>query len=398
MKKTRVAIIGTTGLPARYGGFETLAHHLTRLLSSDYEMTVYCSSKYFAKKHDRPTTFNGARLVYLPFNANGYQSIIYDIISLFHALIYSDVLVVLGISGTILLPFLRMMTNKRIIVNIDGQEWKRAKWNLVARKFLALSERMAVRFAHTVITDNKIMQEYVHEGYGRHDAMLIEYGADHVKPVLPIASEIEEFPFLRGNYAIKVCRVEPENNVHVVLQAFARNPQHQLVVVGLWSHGEYGRAMRAAFGNFSNIHLLDPIYDRETIDMLRSNATMYVHGHSAGGTNPSLVEAMALELPVLAFDISYNRETTGHRAEYFKSAEELSELLHTVTPSTLYLMGKTMKAIADRKYTWQRIAALYADAIEGVQQTPEEIQLTHRLAHQQIELIRIRAEKECVKK
>mgnify|MGYP001356965812 CR=1 FL=1 len=154
MKKIRVAVIGTTGLPARYGGFETLAHHLVNNLSKDFDMTVYCSSKYFGKPGKRLENYNGAKLEYLPLNANGYQSIPYDILSILHAVRRNDVLLLLGVSGAVLLPFLKMFTKKPILVNIDGQEWKRPKWNWIARKVLGWSEKLAVAFADKVITDN----------------------------------------------------------------------------------------------------------------------------------------------------------------------------------------------------------------------------------------------------
>ena len=172
--KLRVAVIGTTGLPARYGGFETLAHHLVDQLGTEVDFTVYCSGKYFEKSSNRLTVFNGAKLVYLPLNANGYQSVIYDMISLVHAIRHADVVLALGVSGAMLFPILKLFTRKKILVNIDGQEWKRPKWNWIAKKVLSFSEKLAVRFADVVITDNKVIQQYVHKSYNRTDAWLIE--------------------------------------------------------------------------------------------------------------------------------------------------------------------------------------------------------------------------------
>ena len=128
-KLKRIAIIGTVGVPAKYGGFETLVDNLVERLASDYKITVYCSKKNYTKT-ERVKYYKGAKLVYLPFSANGAQSIIYDIISIFHSLFIADTLLILGVSGGIVVPFVRWFTNKKIIVNIDGQEWKRDKWNL----------------------------------------------------------------------------------------------------------------------------------------------------------------------------------------------------------------------------------------------------------------------------
>ena len=122
MKK--VAIIGTAGVPARYGGFETLVHQLVGQLNKEFKLYVYCSNTYY-KKEERIKHWNGARLFYLPFNSNGAQSIVYDIISILHALFYADTLIVLGVSGGILIPLVKIFTRKKIIINIDGLEWRR---------------------------------------------------------------------------------------------------------------------------------------------------------------------------------------------------------------------------------------------------------------------------------
>lgn len=386
MRTKRVAIIGTTGLPAKYGGFETLTHHLVDRLNNRFEITVYCSTKYFAKKSSRPKYFNGAKLVYLPFNANGYQSIIYDICSVFHALRNSDVLLLLGVSGAIILPFVKLFTKKPILINIDGQEWKRPKWNWFAKKILRFSEKIAVRLADTVITDNRIIREYVEEEYNRHDAWLIEYGSDHVTKQEKTSETLTQYDFLDKPYAFNVCRIEPENNIHIVLEAFSKKPNHVLVVVGLWDHGSYGMYLKQKFTGFSNIYLLNPIYDQHALNVLRSNATLYVHGHSAGGTNPSLVEAMGLGLPVAAFDISYNRETTGHNAVYFRNVDDLMEIIEELSNSKRNEISNNLENLAKKKYTWKRIASLYAMAFEGEDISVVD-QLTEKIAHQQEEKI-----------
>lgn len=365
MEKTRVAIIGTTGLPAKYGGFETLAHHLVDRLNQRYDLTVYCSSKYFAEKGKRRTHFNGAKLKYIPLNANGYQSILYDFISIIHAIKNSEVLLILGVSGTLLLPFVKLFSKKPIIVNIDGQEWKRDKWNWIARKFLGLSEKIAIRFADKIIADNKVIYDYVSINYNCKKIALIEYGSDHVKPISLHDDIISFYPFLTSPYAFNVCRIEPENQVHILLETFAQRPNENLVVIGLWSHNLYAIGLRKSFEKYPNIFMLDPIYEQTTLDTIRSNAKVYLHGHSVGGTNPSLVEAMALGLPVIAFDVSYNRATTEHAALFFKDAKELHLRLNTINNSSQKIIGQKLKSIAERRYNWRRIAELYASSFEG---------------------------------
>ncbi len=365
-EKTKLAIIGTVGVPGKYGGFETLAHHLVLQLAEEYDITVYNSKVAYSPK-ERKDHWQGARIVWLPFNANGVQSIVYDIASMVHALFTTEVMLILGVSGCVFLPFLKLISRKRIVVNVDGLEWRRAKWKGWARRFLMFSEYLAVHFADEIVTDNEAIQKYVLNRYGC-KSRLIAYGADHAQPVSLDPTLYPRFPFLTGKYAFKVCRIEPENNVHEVLEAFRVHTELSLVIVGNWAHSAYGRELRQAYGHFPHIHLLDPIYDPHLLNMLRSNAWIYVHGHSAGGTNPSLVEAMYLGLPILAYDVIYNRVTTLGKARYFSCAKDLSVLLQSLSANELQVIGQEMKQIAEARYTWPYIAKEYTEAIKGATQ------------------------------
>ncbi len=359
MKK--ISIIGTAGIPARYGGFETLAHHLVNQLNNEFDITVYCSKKYY-KKEERVSTFNKAKLVYIPLNANGIQSILYDIVSIIHALFYADVLVVLGVSGCVVLPFVKLFTNKKIVVNIDGLEWRRAKWSLPIQRFLKFSEWCAVRFSDADITDNEAIKRYTSINYGTL-SYLVEYGGDQATYVPPRYDSESKYSFLAQDYYFKVARIEPENNIHVVLQAFAQMPKKTLVVVGNWNSSAYGKSQRYQFANFPNLFLLDPIYNQTDLDILRSNCVAYIHGHSAGGTNPSLVEAMYLRLPIFAYKVGYNEATTENKAVYFKDAEGLIEVVNNTDAKKLAQLATQMKIIANRRYTWERIAEGYRSII-----------------------------------
>ena len=178
----------------------------------------------------------------------------------------------------------------------------------------------------------------------------------------------ERFPFLKSPYTVKVCRIEPENNVHMVLEAFARMKNENLVIVGNWKNSAYGKSLVSKYGGYNNIFLLDPIYDQRLIDLLRGSAKLYIHGHSAGGTNPSLVEAMNLKLPVLTFDVSYNKTTTEGKASYFKTAEDIELFMRKSSMEKLRENTFAMKEIADRRYQWKIIAFKYNALIQEVLQ------------------------------
>jgi glycosyltransferase involved in cell wall biosynthesis len=348
-----VAVVGIQGVPAQYGGFESLVENLIGdHKSEDIRYTVFCSGR---DMKSRLAEYRGAELKYVPLRANGVQSIPYDMISFLRIPRKTDVILVLGVSGCLILPVFRLFCRKRLIINIDGLEHRRAKWGKLAKTFLKLSEKMAVRYADVIISDNKGIQDYVREEYGK-ESELIAYGGDHAVRSVPQARTLDilrRYGLRPGTYAVTVCRIEPENNCHLVLEAFSKSDR-ELAFVGNWSRSAYGQELKEKYSAFPNIHILDPIYDIDTLYVLRLNAWAYVHGHSAGGTNPSLVEAMFFGNPIFAYDVVYNRETTGGGALYWSSSDELLNLLSLNDFDTSSIID-----LANQKYTWKRIANQY---------------------------------------
>lgn len=360
MKDQNITILGTVGVPANYGGFETLAENLVKYhdtASLRSSLTVYCNSKSYPSKQ---ATYLSAQLKYVPLNANGAQSIPYDIWSLLSAVWHrSEVILLLGVSGAIALPLVRLVSSARIVTNIDGIEWRREKWRGLAKLFLRFSEKMAVRFSHEVVSDNDAIAEYVQRTYGV-DSHVIAYGGDHAVAVDAVS--VREYG-LPESYAFSVCRIEPENNVHMVVEAFSKLKLQALVMVGNWNNSEYGRTIRAQYASCGNLFLLDPIYNLGKLKTLRSLASLYIHGHSAGGTNPSLVEAMHFGKAVLAFDCNYNRSTTEGKALFFNDSESLLQLVESQDKSVADKVGRDMLEIAKRRYTWNIVAQQYFELL-----------------------------------
>lgn len=356
MKNKKISIVGTVGLPANYGGFETLVDNLVNYHSSKslpYDLTIYCSSKTYPEKKE---THLSAKLKYIPLQANGIQSTLYDILSVFSSVWNRDeVILILGVSGAIVLPLVRVISSAHIITNIDGIEWKRHKWQGIAKWFLRTSEKIAINFSHEVIADNQAIANYVLQNY-KVESHVIAYGGDHAQKINEVSVDEHNLP---RNYAFSVCRIEPENNVHLIVQAFSKQDLISLVIVGNWNNSAYGTNIKNQYSTYKHIYLLDPVYDLGKLKTLRSQATLYIHGHSAGGTNPSLVEAMHFGHPIFAYDCNFNRCTTEDKALYFSTENELLELILSYKSISTKKTNKDILEIANRRYTWGIIAKQY---------------------------------------
>lgn len=357
MKKKKVAIIGTNGIPAKYGGFETLAENIVRELNDKFSFIVYCSK---TPKKEKLTSYYGARLVYLPLSANGWQSIIYDIISTFHAWFIANSLLILGPAGGFILP-LNVVFRRRIIVNHGGlNEWEREKYNLFERKLIWINHNFAAKFSKYNIADNLILNESIYSNFKRR-SIIISYGGDHVKPVKPNSELLDKYSFLSKKYIVSVSRAQIDNNIHILLEAYSKLTIYTLVIVSNWSVSEYGIRLYEKYSTSnSNIVLLNAIYDQEELNCIRSNAVAYIHSHSRCGTSPSLVEAISLNLPIISLDMPTNRETMHGKALFFKNAVELENILVSLNNNTLNYLRCEMEKLK-KEYRWKIIAGKYAE-------------------------------------
>ena len=355
----RLAIVGIRGIPNNYGGFETLAEYLVEYLNNQIDITVYCSS--VDMKSDL-AEYNGATLKYIPVTSHGAFGILYDTLSLLSAVRKFDKVLLLGFGGGFLMPFLKKKNKEKITVNIGGLDWKRNKWSARARKVIKKAEELLIKNCGSVISDNIGIRDYLLQEYNR-ESTLIAYGGDQAMKK-EITNEFrDQYPFLNGNYAFIVTRIQEDNNIDLMLDAFLAQDQLPFVIVGNWNNSEYGIETKKKYLNKPNLILLDAIYNRDILDVLRSNCTLYIHGHSAGGTNPSLAEAMYLGLPVIAFASGYNEYTTGNKALYFSTAEELTGIAGNFMSVDREKIGADLKEIAERDYRWKHIAMQYKEVM-----------------------------------
>jgi glycosyltransferase involved in cell wall biosynthesis len=353
--KSKIAIIGTNGVPSKYGGFETLVEYLVQCLANRYDITVFCSARSYTEKM---TSYKGVKLEYVNLDANGWQSILFDMVSLYKSYKRFDKILILGCSGSLIQPFFKKYMNK-FIINLGGLDWQRSKWGYFTRKYLKLSEGIGVKYSKYVISDNLGISDYLLKEYEL-DSILVTYGGDQVSKVVPEDPDMIKYPFLSSEYTFTVARIQPDNNIDLLLNSFDESSLLPFVFVGNWNNSEYGKKTKEKYSNRANLILLDAIYDNRELNLLRSNCKVYLHGHSAGGTNPALVEAMNLALPVFAFDSIFNRYTTNFEAAYFSNSQELKSILSSLNDEDLFLNGQRMLNLAKKYYTWKHICAQYA--------------------------------------
>lgn len=361
-KKIRVAIIGTNGIPAMYGGFETLAEYLTKELSNYFKFTVYCSSIY--KKEERLRFYNNSKLKYLPIKANGLESIFYDTFSTIHAFFKSDILLILGPAAGFILT-LNFFFKKIIITNHGGiNEWERKKFSYLQKKYAYLSHKTAALASHQNIADNLVMKEKLYKTFNI-TSNVIEYGGDHVSIEKVDKKLIKKYPFLSQKYTLSVARAQIDNHLHTLIETYKELPKKNLVIISNWKFSNYGQQLLKKNKNLKNIFLVNAVYNKFDLDVIRSNTELYIHSHSECGTSPSLVEAMNYNIPIICYDAKTNREVTENKTFYFKNNEDLKNLISKLSVKKTLEIKNKMFEIAKRKYTWRKITNKYANLLSS---------------------------------
>ena len=344
--KRKLLILGTRGIPGNHGGFETFAQRLALyLVNRGWDITVYCQD---SGREQTPKTWNGINLVHIPTPNNGaLWSIIFDYKSTLHALKQDGVILVLGYN-TAIFSLLYKLKGRAVLTNMDGMEWWREKWNGVQKAWLFLNERCGVWFSDRLIADHpQIAQHFIKGGVKPEKIATIPYGTEAVKTT--DVSLLEQYNLHADNYALVIARPEPENYILEIVKAFSRRPRgRKLVVLGCYkpeSNDYHARVMAAAS---DEVEFIGGVYDKDIVNSLRYHARLYVHGHTVGGTNPSLVEALAAGTPVLAHNNHFNTWVAGAKSLYFNSEAHCAELFDSILEDTHAL--QQMRAASLQRY------------------------------------------------
>ncbi len=350
----RIAFIGSVGVPNRYGGFESFLEACAPVWVHDgHEIFVTCYSGAYTS---REPVWKNVRRIFIPIPANGIYSIFHDLVAFFMTFWHSDAVVVLGVSGGIWFPLMRAFCaakGVRLVVNIDGVEWRR-KTSIFRRLYLYISDRIAQQFSHAVVYDNEALFACVLRNK-KSDSFMIAYPGDPDNPILAN----DENPTSSARSVLTICRIEPENNCHVLLEAAASAGITSYVFIGNWAASSYGIRLRQRYGSIPGFHLMDPYYEKDGIANYRRQCDVYLHGHSVGGTNPSLVEMLFYDCDIIAFDCPYNRATGGAAISYFSNIDDLRLLL-----SSSSKIDSSMRGPIRERYTRERICNEYISILK----------------------------------
>lgn len=354
----RIALIGTRGVPARYGGFETAVEEVgQRLVLAGHEVTVYCRNPGQSMPQ-----FLGMRLVNLPaLRLRAAETLSHTALSTSHAILRErpDVAFVFNAANA---PFIRplQVAGIPVAIHVDGLEWQRAKWGPRAAAYYRWAEGRCAAWADCVIADAAGIVEHMRIHHGV-EAVFIPYGAPIISPGV---DRLNELGLRSREYHLLVARFVPENHVLEIVEGYVASGSIQpLVVVGDAPYAaEYRSRVKAAAGDDPRVRFLGSLWDQELLDCLYGNASTYLHGHSVGGTNPSLLRALGAGAPVVAWDVAFNREVAMAAGRYASGPKGFGQACEDAErhPTAAQARGRAGRLDVAERYRWEDVAAGYA--------------------------------------
>jgi glycosyltransferase involved in cell wall biosynthesis len=357
----RIAMVGTRGVPAAYSGFETAVEEIgQRLVAQGHTVTVYCR----IGKVEKLKSFLGMKLVYLPaVKSKTMETLSHTALSVLHMMFTRrhDVAFVFNAANSPLVPVIRAKRTA-VAVHVDGLEWKRDKWSNTGKRYYRIAEELAVRHADALIADAAGIADYYDHEFGI-DTELLSYGSKVIRE--PASDRLAELGLESGKYHLVVARFEPENHVDVIVDGYTKSDATlPLIVVGSAPYSAaYTERIAAVAASDDRIRMLGGVWDQEQLNQLYANALTYSHGHSVGGTNPSLLRAMGAGAAVLAWDVVFNREVLGDDGEFFATPEDLAALVLKAEsdPERMRLTGDRLRDRAEEFYDWDAVSAGYEE-------------------------------------
>ncbi len=357
-------ILGTRGVPAAHGGFETFAEHLaTHLVQRGWRVIVYCQEE--GRGPIFTDNWEGIERVRIPVSSDGpIGTIIFDLKATRHAAVFDDLCLTLGYNTALFCCLLRVK-GIRNVINMDGIEWRRQKWGLAAKTWFWINDWAGSWFGNHLVADSPGIRSHLLTRVRADKITTIPYGADRLLDCPDTA--VGSLGLVSGYYWTVIARAEPENSILEIVTAFSRRPRGvKLVILGRYEveKNAYHRAVKDAASD--EVVFLGAIYDPAFVKALRFHAVGYLHGHQVGGTNPSLVEAMGAGNAVIAHDNPFNRWVSGTSARYFDGADECEKVLDELLSDPLAVSSMRSGIVGryEEAFTWDRVLGQYEALLE----------------------------------
>ncbi|MFY7987974.1 MAG: DUF1972 domain-containing protein [Flavobacterium sp.] len=358
----KIAILGTRGVPNHYGGFEQFAEFFSVYLAEKGH-EVYCYNSHNHPYQEK--TFHGVHILHQhdpEYKYGTFGQFIYDYNCILDARKRNfDIILQLGYTSNSIWFFL-MPKNAINIINMDGLEWKRSKYSWPIQQFLKVAEWLAAKSGDYLVADSLGIQSFLKKKYKK-ESTYIAYGAHLFDS--PNEEILKQYQVEKGNYNMIMARFEPENNLDMVLEGVALNSEDQTPILVIGKHEtKYGSYLKDKFKSYSNIRFIGGVYNLEHLNNLRYFSNLYFHGHSVGGTNPSLLEAMASQALVIAHNNDFNKGVLKQNAYYFSNPTEVKKILNTIKKSdNLHFIKNNYQAIAN-DFNWEKINGDYLQLFE----------------------------------
>ena len=362
----KIAFISTRGIPNNYGGFEQFAEQISvRLVARGHEVTVYSPHYHTFQKN----TYKGVCIKHIyspePWMGSSVGSFFYDFLSLRDALKKEkpDIIYVAGYTSIVPAYIWYNVKNLKgsvVITNMDGLEYKCTKFNKWIQTFLLWEERITAKHSRYLIADNVGIQDYYKSKYNR-ESTLLAYGADI--PHNYNEQLISEFGLEADEYFLIVARMEPENNIAMAIEGYLASKWHRrkpLIIIGN-PNTPYGKRLMSQYGKESAVRFIGGVYDIDKLNSLRHYSYAYFHGHSVGGTNPSLLEAMACGCFILSHDNVFNKTILETNAYYYTDEKSVTSILNSMDETIAMkavFTDRNIQTIHD-KYSWEKLADEY---------------------------------------
>ena len=346
----RIAIIGSHGLYANYGGWDQLVKNLAEMKSEKITYLIFNSSD-----SDKNTKLppDGVVVKRLWLKASGFQGLFYDFWSILICYWSVDTILFLGVQGIPLIPFLRMLRKVKIVSNVGGIEWERPKFGFFSKIYLKFCFRLSFIFSDTVILDNPHYLLFVPQRT-KAGVKIIPYGGE-IDISLYVDQGFEaKYPFIKRDYYLSISRSLEDNHLNELCNCFL-NSRHALVLISNLTNSEYGLMILNKYKDCKNISLINGLYIKSELDLIRRNCKAYIHTHTLCGTAPSLVEMIIAGVPIISVDRPQNRYTLNNQGFFYSSFSELQILLMN-NPD---LKEFTPSRECAKLYDWNRVINEY---------------------------------------